>query len=106
MASTIVTVINSIRPVTRALRKLWYNLNLELGLHFNYQFTKHNIEISGDILIDGILTEDTPIENNIILEPIWFIVEEKTGIHGEKYTLMVEKHDENGPHTGNGDAFE
>ena len=38
MANTIISVIEEIKPVTRCLRKLYYLLELNTGLHFKYLF--------------------------------------------------------------------
>lgn len=38
MANTIISVIEEIKPVTRCLRKLYYLLDLNTGLHFKYLF--------------------------------------------------------------------
>lgn len=48
MANTIISVIEEIKPVTRCLRKLYYLLELNTGLHFKYLFenqTTYKMEI-------------------------------------------------------------
>lgn len=48
MANTIISVIEEIKPVTRCLRKLYYLLELNTGLHFKYLFenqTTYKMEV-------------------------------------------------------------
>ena len=50
MANTIISVIEEIKPVTRCLRKLYYLLELNTGLHFKYLFEN---QTSDDVLTVG-----------------------------------------------------
>lgn len=76
MAETIVEVINSIRPVTRCLRKLWYMIKINTDIHFNYIMGVEPIYIDDQEPIDGsgIVTEldesfITPETDDRILSP-------------------------------------
>lgn len=50
MAKTIIEVINMVRPVTRCLRKLYYVIQTNNNIHFNYLLEKDSLKVTTDSL--------------------------------------------------------
>lgn len=85
MANTIISVIEEIKPVTRCLRKLYYLLDLNTGLHFKYLFENQTT--------DKMEIGDTDTKSGISFKRFdyiwWFSEDPRTVYDGELNQLKT-----------------